>query len=448
MQFGETVLRVIDVKLVVGATTDVGQVRDGNEDRSSSTTELRLFAVADGMGGHHGGRGREHDRARGAARRGRERARRSTRRSSTPTAPCTSKAATDTALAGMGTTLTAIAVGSERAVVVGHVGDSRAYLVRDGKLEQITTDHSLVEEMVREGRITEDQALVHPQRSIITRALGIDAEVEVDLYPVELQPDDRLLICSDGLTDMVRPAEIARILRREPRPAARVGRARRRCERRTAARTTSPRWSSPRSPTTPSPSPARPSSTTAVVPRRPPVTDTAPRQLDSARRDRRSVRSHAAADAPRRGAAAQSQASARPCDARAGPSGSLVARAGPADRRRSRSARCGGTHAAATTSASTVRPVTVYHGVPGGLLGWDPTVERRTDPARVRPAPQDQVQDLRDGHPFSSQARRRALRRSGSSVQTTTTSTTTTTTTTTTAAHHGAPARRPRRPAP
>jgi protein phosphatase len=118
----------------------------------------------------------------------------------------------------MGTTLTAGMLGSDGYLVVGHVGDSRAYLARDGALTQITTDHSLVEEMVRDGVLTPEQAEVHPQRSTITRALGIDPRVDVDEYPIELQPGDRILFCSDGLTTMVRPDEIAGILSREPDP--------------------------------------------------------------------------------------------------------------------------------------------------------------------------------------------------------------------------------------
>jgi PPM family protein phosphatase len=124
----------------------------------------------------------------------------------------------DQELAGMGTTLTAGMLGSDGYLVVGHVGDSRAYLVRDGELTQITDDHSLVEEMVRGGELTREQAEVHPRRSIITRALGIDPEVEVDEYPIELRPGDRILFCSDGLTTMVRPDEIASILSRERDP--------------------------------------------------------------------------------------------------------------------------------------------------------------------------------------------------------------------------------------
>jgi protein phosphatase len=116
----------------------------------------------------------------------------------------------------MGTTLTAGMLGTDGSLTVGHVGDSRGYLMRDGELRQITEDHSLVEEMVRGGELTPEQAEVHPQRSIITRALGIDPLVDVDLYPIELQAGDRILLCSDGLTTMVRPEEIANILGREP----------------------------------------------------------------------------------------------------------------------------------------------------------------------------------------------------------------------------------------
>jgi serine/threonine protein phosphatase PrpC len=127
------------------------------------------------------------------------------------------KSATDEELAGMGTTLTAV-IPDGHGVLVGHVGDSRAYLLHDGELRQLTTDHSLVEELVREGRLTEQEAAVHPQRSIITRALGVENAVEVDVYSVPLAAGDRLLICSDGLTTMLRPDDIAGVLRRETDP--------------------------------------------------------------------------------------------------------------------------------------------------------------------------------------------------------------------------------------
>jgi protein phosphatase len=128
------------------------------------------------------------------------------------------KSESDRELHGMGTTLTAGMLAGKGLLTVGHVGDSRAYLIRDGEISQITADHSLVEEMVRGGELTPEQAEVHPQRSIITRALGIDAEVDVDLYPIELQAGDRILLCSDGLTTMLRPEEIANIFGREPDP--------------------------------------------------------------------------------------------------------------------------------------------------------------------------------------------------------------------------------------
>jgi protein phosphatase len=132
------------------------------------------------------------------------------------------KAATDRGLAGMGTTLTAVVILGESTLLIGHVGDSRAYRIRDGVLEQLTEDHSLVEELVREGRLSPAEAEVHPRRSVITRALGIDPNVEVDLYTLDARTGDRLLICSDGLTTMVRDDEVLRIaeLDADPRVAA------------------------------------------------------------------------------------------------------------------------------------------------------------------------------------------------------------------------------------
>jgi len=134
------------------------------------------------------------------------------------------RAVHDPAVAGMGTTAT-VAVVDERAgtVTIAHVGDSRAYLYRDGELEQLTTDHSLVGELVRSGRLTEDEAAVHPHRSVITRALGTDAEVEVDTLTLEVAAGDLVLLCSDGLSAMVRDDEIAQVLRSAegvPRAAA------------------------------------------------------------------------------------------------------------------------------------------------------------------------------------------------------------------------------------
>jgi protein phosphatase len=123
------------------------------------------------------------------------------------------RAVHDPTVAGMGTTAT-VAVVDESAgtMTLAHVGDSRAYRYRGGALEQLTTDHSLVGELVRSGRLTEDEAAVHPHRSVITRALGTDADVEVDTLTVEVVPGDLVLLCSDGLSAMVRDEEIARVL--------------------------------------------------------------------------------------------------------------------------------------------------------------------------------------------------------------------------------------------
>jgi PPM family protein phosphatase len=98
--------------------------------------------------------------------------------------------------------------GESGTIAVGHVGDSRAYRIRDGRLEQLTADHSLVAELVRSGRLTPEQAADHPHRSVITRALGTEASVDVDTFTMETAPGDLYLLCSDGLTTMVRDEEI------------------------------------------------------------------------------------------------------------------------------------------------------------------------------------------------------------------------------------------------
>jgi serine/threonine protein phosphatase PrpC len=113
--------------------------------------------------------------------------------------------------AGMGTTLTAIYVG-EREVAIAHVGDSRAYCLRDGQLLRLTDDHSLVDELLRQGRLTPEEAIEHPQRSVITRALGIEGVVEVDTRSLRGLPGDVYLICSDGLTTMLSEQLIAEVL--------------------------------------------------------------------------------------------------------------------------------------------------------------------------------------------------------------------------------------------
>jgi protein phosphatase len=112
----------------------------------------------------------------------------------------------------MGTTMTVALVDRTGSIAFGHVGDSRAYRVRDGELEQLTQDHSLVGELVRSGKISPEEAEVHPQRSVITRALGTEPDVDVDTFTREAEPDDVYLLCSDGLTDMLGDREILAVL--------------------------------------------------------------------------------------------------------------------------------------------------------------------------------------------------------------------------------------------
>jgi protein phosphatase len=116
----------------------------------------------------------------------------------------------DPSTSGMGTTMT-VAIVEGSTVTIGHVGDSRAYLVRDGRLEQLTEDHSLVNELMKSGKLTPEEAVVHPQRSVITRAVGTDPDVDVDSFTLDAQSGDVFLLCSDGLTDMVGDDDILEV---------------------------------------------------------------------------------------------------------------------------------------------------------------------------------------------------------------------------------------------
>ena len=124
------------------------------------------------------------------------------------------RATHDTAASGMGTTMTVALVGDDDTVAIGHVGDSRAYRLRDGRLDQLTDDHSLVAELVRRGELSPEAAQMHPQRSVITRALGTDPEVEIDVFSVEGRGGDVFLLCSDGLSTMVDAETMAHIVER------------------------------------------------------------------------------------------------------------------------------------------------------------------------------------------------------------------------------------------
>jgi PPM family protein phosphatase len=193
--------------------SDTGRQRNANED--SFFVRAPIFVVADGMGGAQAGEvaskaaadAFDVDLPEGPP----ERVLRETILAANRTIHELARA--DPSRAGMGTTLTAAivdAAGEE--VAIGHVGDSRAYRLRAGKLEQLTRDHSLVEEMRRKGQLTDAQAEDHPQRSIITRALGPEPEVEPDVQTVAAAPGDVFLICSDGLTTMLGEEQIAKLL--------------------------------------------------------------------------------------------------------------------------------------------------------------------------------------------------------------------------------------------
>jgi protein phosphatase len=184
------------------AATDAGRRRRGNED--SYVCEPPLFAVADGMGGAQAGEIASRIAATVLRDAGGESAdgehlvsliQEANRR-------VYERSTADEAVSGMGTTVTVAIVAGTR-IDIGHVGDSRAYRVRDGRLEQLTEDHSLVAELMRSGRLSPEEAEIHPQRSVITRALGTDPDVDVDAFSVDARPDDLYLLCSDGLTSMI-----------------------------------------------------------------------------------------------------------------------------------------------------------------------------------------------------------------------------------------------------
>jgi protein phosphatase len=197
------------MRIVAGVATDTGRVRDHNED--AFIVEPPLYAIADGMGGanagevasqlaletigemQRGGTGTLDDEVREANR------------------VVFERSGEDTKLAGMGTTVTA-ALASAEALHLAHVGDSRAYLRRAGTLRKLTNDHTLVDRMVQAGEISRDEAEVHPHRNVLIRALGTEPKVDVEALDLGLLEGDQILICSDGLTDMVTESQITAIL--------------------------------------------------------------------------------------------------------------------------------------------------------------------------------------------------------------------------------------------
>lgn len=205
----------------VYALTDVGNVRPINEDSFYLPQEGEDFcAVADGMGGHNAGEVASalavevfSEQMRACEAPDASEVRRAIQYANTI---IYGEAYLDPAKQGMGTTFTC-AVRTKDGVCIGQVGDSRAYRLRDGVLEQITMDHSFVEELVRAGQITHDEARVHPMRNYITRALGTGAYVEVDTFELDVRSGDVFLLCSDGLSNYVDDDRLAEITRGKER---------------------------------------------------------------------------------------------------------------------------------------------------------------------------------------------------------------------------------------
>lgn len=203
------------MKLKWGATTDVGMVRQQNEDAYSA--EENLYIVADGMGGHNAGEVAS-ALAVATVRAGAKSGIHSTEQfrelvQQANTAIYTASL-DDSTQSGMGTTLTALAVvpGEEPKVLVANVGDSRTYLFRGGALTRLSIDHSYVQELVNEGILTPEEARVHPRRNIVTRAMGIERSVMVDVFTHLVRTGDRIVLCSDGLVDEVPDTDIATVL--------------------------------------------------------------------------------------------------------------------------------------------------------------------------------------------------------------------------------------------
>ncbi|MFM8856315.1 MAG: protein phosphatase 2C domain-containing protein, partial [Actinomycetota bacterium] len=212
------------IRVVAGAATHVGRVREANED--SFLCANGLYFVADGMGGHSAGEVasdiavttlREVLSEAGNIVLASDDVAAAVRHANTA---IHSESILDSSKAGMGTTLTGLAVSNpfDHKAVVANVGDSRTYLWRHGELRQVTKDHSHVQSLVDRGAITRAEARVHFQRNIVLRAMGIDTSVDVDTFDIDLEDDDRFIICSDGLVDEADDDEIEGQIRQATDP--------------------------------------------------------------------------------------------------------------------------------------------------------------------------------------------------------------------------------------
>lgn len=209
--------------LRAGALTDRGRVRDHNEDAFAVVPEQSLYIVADGMGGHQAGETASkavvtvlpkmiEQRRAAAGKRDAASLSRTVRDAIAELSRLLrQQSAEQTGLAGMGSTVVLACIPDDTAVIA-HLGDSRAYLFRRGKLKQLTNDHSLVGILLRQGEITPAEARVHPARSRISRYVGMQGEAQPEARTLKLLRGDRLLLCSDGLTGMVEDEAIASLL--------------------------------------------------------------------------------------------------------------------------------------------------------------------------------------------------------------------------------------------
>ena len=206
------------LKWRVAAVTDAGCQRQKNEDNYFVSPDNRLFAVADGMGGDLGGAKASKLSVDAVENLWKERPPRLDSRESMTqwlseavslaNQTVLSAAEHDASVRGMGTTIVVALQSDHDFMQIAHVGDSRAYLIRNGRPVLLTQDHSVVQEMVRAGRLTEEQARVNPYKNLITRCLGHDDKVEIDQTPVDLQPNDSIVLCTDGLPTVLRDEQI------------------------------------------------------------------------------------------------------------------------------------------------------------------------------------------------------------------------------------------------
>jgi protein phosphatase len=202
--------------------TNVGLLRGHNEDAVAPSDmglerERLVIGVADGMGGHVAGEVASRIAIEAAI--GAEGS--PVERVEAANEAVLAKSRSEPKLRGMGTTLT-LAIFDHEAVEIGHIGDSRAYLQRDDALRQLTTDHSLVAEMIAAGELGPEEAAVHPYRSVITRAIGLDEKLRIDRVTADLEAGDRVLLCTDGLTNMVDDDRVGEILDANSSPAKAV----------------------------------------------------------------------------------------------------------------------------------------------------------------------------------------------------------------------------------